>query len=255
MKFEISFKKLSTTNNKIGCYAKLMGEIKQVVILAGGKGTRMREMTEELPKPMVPIGGIPVLDHLINIFEKQGSFNFVICSGYLGEKIDTHYKQKENVNVVFTGDETETGGRLFRVRNLLEDDFLFTYGDGLANINISKLINFHLQHNKTGTISVTNPVSRFGLIEFKKDNLVTNFVEKPKLQGFINIGFMAFKKDFINYLSDDVILESEPLSNLAKDSKLFANIHNGYFEPMDTYREYLQMNKHWESGNPPWEKF
>ena len=162
-----------------------MGKIKQVVILAGGKGTRMREMTEELPKPMVPIGGVPVLDHLINIFEKQGSFNFIICSGYLGKKIEAYYKQKKNVKVVFTGDDTETGGRLYKVRNLLEENFLFTYGDGLANINITKLVNFHFKHNKIGTISVTNPVSRFGLIEFEKNNLVTKFIEKPKLEGFI----------------------------------------------------------------------
>lgn len=159
-----------------------MGKIKQVVILAGGKGTRMREMTEELPKPMVPIGGVPVLDHLINIFEKQGSFNFIICSGYLGKKIEAYYKQKKNVKVVFTGDDTETGGRLYKVRNLLEENFLFTYGDGLANINITKLVNFHFKHNKIGTISVTNPVSRFGLIEFEKNNLVTKFIEKPKLE-------------------------------------------------------------------------
>ena len=117
--------------------------MEQVVILAGGKGTRMREMTEDLPKPMVPIGGMPVLDHLIKIFEKQGNFKFIICTGYLGGKIEEHYKERKNVKVVFTGDETETGGRLFKVKDLLEENFLFTYGDGLANVNIKKLINFH----------------------------------------------------------------------------------------------------------------
>ena len=129
--------------------------MEQVVILAGGKGTRMREMTEDLPKPMVPIGGMPVLDHLIKIFEKQGNFKFIICTGYLGGKIEDHYKERKNVKVVFTGDETETGGRLFKVKDLLEENFLFTYGDGLANVNIKKLINFHLTHKHIGTITVT----------------------------------------------------------------------------------------------------
>jgi glucose-1-phosphate cytidylyltransferase len=226
--------------------------MEQVVILAGGKGTRMREMTEDLPKPMVPIGGMPVLDHLIKIFEKQGNFKFIICTGYLGGKIEEHYKERKNVKVVFTGDETETGGRLFKVKDLLEENFLFTYGDGLANVNIKKLINFHLTHKHIGTITVTNPTSRFGLVEFEEDLKVQKFVEKPKLDGFINIGFMAFRKDFINYLSDNVVLESEPLLNLANDSELFANVHNGYFEPMDTYREYLHMNELWKSRQAPW---
>lgn len=229
-----------------------MDNIKQVVILAGGKGTRMREMTEDLPKPMVPIGGIPVLDHLIQVFELQGNFQFIICTGYLGNKIEDHYKGVENVKVVFTGNETETGGRLFQVRNLLDENFLFTYGDGLANVNVPKLIDFHLKHNKVGTITVTNPISRFGLVEFGNDKLVNSFVEKPKLPGFINIGYMAFNKKIIDYLSKNAVFESQPLINLSRDSELYVNIHNGYFEPMDTYREYLQMNKHWESGKPPW---
>jgi len=229
-----------------------MSEINQVVILAGGKGTRMREMTEDLPKPMVPIGGKPVLDHLISIFQKKGNFKFIICSGYLEEKIQEHYKNISNVDVVFTGDETQTGGRLYKVRDFLEDNFIFTYGDGLANVNVQQLAKFHLSHNKIGTITVTNPVSRFGLIEFDNDQVVNNFVEKPKLPGFVNIGFMAFKKEIINFLDENVILESSPLQNLSKKSQLLANIHDGYFEPMDTYREYLQMNEYWKSGQPPW---
>lgn len=229
-----------------------MNKINQVIILAGGKGTRMREMTEDLPKPMVLIGGIPVLDHLINVFQKQGKFNFIICSGYKSEKIESHYKKSKNVKVVFTGDETETGGRLFKIRNLLDDNFIFTYGDGLSNVNVLELIKFHLSHKSIGTITVTNPVSRFGLIEFGNNKLVTKFIEKPKLEGYVNIGFMVFRNEFINYLSDNSVLESEPLINLSNDSELYANVHTGYFEPMDTYREYLQLNKYWESGNPPW---
>jgi glucose-1-phosphate cytidylyltransferase len=229
-----------------------MTNFKQVVILAGGKGTRMREMTEDLPKPMVTIGGMPVLDHLIGIFRRFGKFKFIVCVGYLGEKIESHYKGNDNVEVVFTGEETETGGRLFKVRDLLDDNFLFTYGDGLANVDISKLISEHQKHDKTGTITVTNPVSRFGLIEFDRQMKVQKFIEKPKLEGFVNIGFMAFNKNIFNYIDDDSILESSPLINLSKDSELFVNIHEGFFEPMDTYREYLNLNKLWSNGNPPW---
>ncbi len=229
-----------------------MKQIKQVVILAGGKGIRMREMTHDLPKPMVKIGGKPVLDHLINIFSSQGKFEFVICTGYLGEIIQDYYKDSKNINVVFTGEETNTGGRLYKVRDILEENFIITYGDGLANVNIENLIKFHNSHNKIGTVTVANPVSRFGLVEFGENNLVTNFVEKPKLQGFINIGFMIFNRNFLSYLDDNSILESEPLNSLSRDSQLYAFTHNGYFEPMDTYREYLHMNKLWDTGKAPW---
>jgi len=231
-----------------------MIEIRQVVILAGGKGTRMREMTEDLPKPMVEIGGLPVLDHLINIFNMQGRFKFIVCTGYLGEKVESYYKNNENVQVVYTGEDTETGGRLYKVRDLLDENFLFTYGDGLANVNIRKLIKNHQEHNKTGTMTVTSPTSRFGLVEFDKKNKVNRFIEKPKLEGFVNIGFMVFNKNIFNYLDESSVLESSPLRNLSKDSELYVNIHDGFFEPMDTYREYLNLNKLWNSGKAPWQK-
>lgn len=229
-----------------------MSSIKQVVILAGGKGTRMREMTEDLPKPMVPIGGIPVLDHLINIYEKHGNFEYLICSGYLGEIIKKHYESVNNVKVIDTGLNTNTGGRLLKLKELLDEEFMITYGDGLANVNISELINFHKSNKTIGTLTVTNPVSRFGLVEFDKNYKVKKFIEKPVLSGFINIGFMIFKKSFLDYIENNSILESEPLINLSNDLELSAYTHNGYFEPMDTYREYLNMNNLWESGNPPW---
>ena len=229
-----------------------MESIKQVVILAGGKGTRMREMTEDLPKPMVPVGGIPVLDHLISIYEKYDNFEYLICSGYLGEIIENHYKNKNNVKVIDTGLETNTGGRLLKLNELLDENFMFTYGDGLANVNIAKLINFHKSQKTIGTLTVANPVSRFGLVEFDENSKVNKFIEKPVLSGFINIGFMIFNKKFLDYLDNDSILESEPLNNLSIDSELSAFTHNGYFEPMDTYREYLNMNQLWELGNPPW---
>ena len=138
---------------------------------------------------------------------------------------------------------------------LSQKKFIVTYGDGLANVNINNLIDFHKNHGDVATITVTNPISRFGLVDFDGNNVVKKFIEKPKLDGFINIGFMVFDKSVLNYLDNNSILETDPLINLSKDSELMSFVHNGYFEPMDTYREYLQLNEYWESGNPPWMSF
>ena len=229
--------------------------VQQVVILSGGKGTRMREMTTTIPKPMVEVGGIPVLDHLMNIFNNFDDYEFIICSGYKSEIIEDYFKTRNNVKVVYTGEETNTGGRLFKVRKYLNDNFLITYGDGLANVNINNLINFHFKRTEIGTVTVTNPISRFGLVEFDKDNIVRNFKEKPKLSGYINIGFMVFSSKIFEYLDESSTLESEPLLKLSNDGELNAFVHDGFFEPMDTYREYLNLNKLWESGQKPWTKF
>tara|TARA_B000000609_G_C24163768_1_gene345482 strand:+ start:166 stop:867 length:702 start_codon:yes stop_codon:yes gene_type:complete len=229
--------------------------LKQVVILAGGKGTRMREMTTDLPKPMVSIGDKPVIDHLIEIFEYFGNFEFVIPTGYLGNIIEEHFKNKKNVRVVETGLDTNTGGRIKKIEDILEERFLVTYGDGLANVNINKLIDFHKKNNSIGTMTVTNPVSRFGLVNFNKESRVESFIEKPKLDGFVNIGFMIFEKNFLKYLNYESTLESKPLAELSKDGELYAFKHFGFFEPMDTYREYLNMNKLYNSGNMPWKNF
>ncbi len=230
-----------------------MKKISQVVLLAGGKGTRMREMTENLPKPMVQIGGKPVLEHLINIFSLFGDFEFIICSGYLGDEISSYFSNRKNIKVIDTGLETPTGGRLYNVSDYLNNDFIVTYGDGLANVNIESLIDFHLQHENIGTITVSNPTSRFGLVKFDDNSVVENFIEKPKLtKDYVNIGFMVFNKRFINYLNKDSTLETEPLVSLSQEKELRAFIHNGYFEPMDTYREYIELNKLWESGETPW---
>ena len=229
--------------------------VKQVVLLAGGKGTRMRELTETIPKPMVDIGGMPVLEHLINIFKSFDEFEFLISTGYKTEIIEDYFYNHENVKVINTGPDTNTGGRVFNLAEYLNDEFIVTYGDGLANVNISNVIKFHNSHKSLATITVTNPRSRFGLVEFNEDSQVTNFIEKPTLDGFINIGFFVFKKNILNYLDEASILETLPLVNLSKDQKLFAYKHEGYFEPMDTYREYLKLNEYWKSGNPPWLNF
>ena len=229
--------------------------LKQVVILSGGKGTRMREMTTTIPKPMVEVGGLPVLDHLMNIFKNFYDFEFIVCSGYKSEIIEDYFKTRNNVKVIYTGEETNTGGRLFKVRQYLNENFLITYGDGLANVNINNLIDFHFNRSEIGTVTVTNPISRFGLVEFDKDNIVRKFKEKPKLSGYINIGFMVFSAKIFEYLDEKSTLESDPLLQLSNDGELNAFVHDGFFEPMDTYREYLNLNKLWDSGQKPWTKF
>jgi glucose-1-phosphate cytidylyltransferase len=229
-----------------------LSNIKQVVILAGGKGTRMRVLTESLPKPMVNIGSEPVIQHLMNIFSFYSNFEFIICSGYKSEIIERYFKGVKNVKVVFTGEDTNTGGRLYNIGDLLEPNFLFTYGDGLANVNINNLIDFHFSQNSIGTLTVSNPTSRFGLVEFDEKYFVNKFIEKPKLEGFVNIGYMVFNIKILDYLNNNSTIEEEPLTRLSEDGELKAFIHNGYFEPMDTYREYVKMNDLWEKGSAPW---
>ena len=230
-----------------------MNRVKQVILLAGGRGTRMRELTESLPKPMVPIGGKPVLEHLIDIFNLFGNFEFLICTGYMGDRIKNHFKKNKNVKVVDTGLDTPTGGRLLNISEYLEDNFILTYGDGLANVNIDQLLKFHFEQDNIGTLTSTNPTSKFGLIEFDEKLNVTKFIEKPKLtNSFVNIGFMVFQNQFIDYLKPDTPLETYPLVRLAEDKELRTFLHNGYFEPMDTYREYLNLNSLWEKGEKPW---
>ncbi len=229
-------------------------KVNTVVILAGGKGTRMREQTEFIPKPMVKIGELPILVHLINHFNKFGDFKFIICTGYKEEIIFDYFKKNkfDNVKLLETGFETNTGGRIFQAKDIIEDDFMMTYGDGLSDVNIKELVNFHEVHKKTATITVTKPTSRFGLVNFDEKGKVKKFIEKPMLDSYINMGYMVLKQKVFEYLDDDVVFENEPLINLSKDEEIYAFKHKGFFRPMDTYREYLELKDMWDSGNAPW---
>lgn len=229
-------------------------EINTVVILAGGKGTRMREETEFIPKPMVKIGGIPVLEHIINYISKFKNFEFIICTGYKEEVIQEYFTggKYQNVKILPTGLETNTGGRIAKVKKFIEGDFIMTYGDGLADVDINKLIEFHQQHNKTATITVNKPVSRFGLVEFEKNGEVIEFIEKPTLDSFVNIGYMVLTRQIFQYLNGNLVFENEPLKSLAKNKEIYAFKHPGFFRPMDTYREYLELNTMWDEDKAPW---
>ena len=229
-------------------------KIDTVVILAGGKGTRMREETEFIPKPMVKIGDKPLLMHLIDYFASFKNFNFVICTGYKEEIIFDYFAKHtaRNVKILSTGLETNTGGRIAQVKNLINSDFIMTYGDGLSDIKINNLIDFHLSHSKTATISVTKPFSRFGLVNFDSDGVVYEFIEKPKLNSYINMGYMVLNQNIFSYINENEIFEQRPLKRLAEDSDICAFKHEGFFKPLDTYREYLEFKKMWDTGKAPW---
>jgi glucose-1-phosphate cytidylyltransferase len=254
----------------------------KVVILCGGLGTRLREETEFRPKPMVGIGNRPLLWHIMKIYAHYGFKDFILCLGYKGEmikdyflnyqamnndftvklgshnKIEVHSDHQEKdwaVTLADTGDQAQTGARVKRIEKYIDGDaFMLTYGDGLANINIKKLVEFHESHNKIGTLTGVHPSSRFGEL-LLKDNQLISFSEKPQVEeGLVNGGFFVLKREFFKYLKDedDCVLEKEPLDNLTKDKQLMVYPHHGFWQCVDTYREMELLNSIWNKKNPPW---
>ena len=214
----------------------------KVVILAGGKGTRISEYTKFIPKPMIKINKYPLIFHIMKIYAKQGFKDFIIASGYKGEIIEKFFKKKIkdwNVKIVPTGLETMTGGRIKRLKKYLNNErFFLTYGDGVSNLNIKKLLNFHLKSKSTVTLTAVRPPARFGAIKIK-GNKVTVFREKSSLdEGWINGGFFVMEKEIFKYLKNDkTYLEREPLTTLGKKRKLSAFKHNDFWQCMDTLRD------------------
>jgi len=253
----------------------------KVVILCGGQGTRLREETEFRPKPLVEIGGKPILWHIMKTYAHHGFREFVLCLGYRGNMIKEYFLNYEAMNNDFTiclgqksqldfngahkeqdfrvtladtGQETMTGGRIKRIENYLDGDtFLVTYGDGLADVNIADLLAFHKSHRKIATVTTVRPYSRFGILETANDGKVLAFNEKPQLDGWASAGFLVFEPKLFEYIeADDCILEREPLERLAAEDQLMAYRHEGFFFAMDTYREYLHLNELWQSDKAPW---
>ncbi|WP_198266396.1 glucose-1-phosphate cytidylyltransferase [sulfur-oxidizing endosymbiont of Gigantopelta aegis] len=251
----------------------------KVVILAGGYGTRISEETHLRPKPMVEIGGKPILWHIMKTYSHYGLNDFIICLGYKGYIIKEYFANyflhmsdvtidfKDNsmeihnnmaepwkVTLVDTGQETMTGGRLKRIKKYIgNDDFCFTYGDGVANINIKKLIKFHKKNNTMATVSIIQPDARFGAINVA-ENKVTYFEEKPKGEGgWINGGFFVLSPKVFKLINgDETVWENEPLDTLAKEGQLSAFTHHGFWQAMDTLRDKSQLEELWKSNNAPW---
>ena len=229
----------------------------QVVILAGGFGTRLSEETDLIPKPMVKIGNIPILQHIMNFYSKFGHKDFVIALGYKAEVIKDYFASIENpgwnINLVDTGLETSTGGRIKELENLLDDQFMLTYGDGLSNINLNQLLEHHKRFNKIATVTAVRPPARFGTIEIS-NGVVTKFAEKdPQDAGWINGGFFCLNKKICSFISDTTTsFESEPLSHLVAVEELSAYEHQGWWQPMDTLRDKRSLESLWEKGEAPW---
>ena len=252
------------------------------VILAGGLGTRISEESHLKPKPMIEIGGRPIIWHIMKIYSSYGINDFIVCLGYKGyvikeyfanyflhmsdvtidmehNKMEVHQKGAEpwRVTLLDTGEETQTGGRLKRVAGYLgEEDFCFTYGDGVADVNIPELIAFHKSNKVKATMTAVQPPGRFGALVLK-DHLITSFQEKPKGDGgWINGGFFVLSPKVIDYIVGDTsVWEREPLEGLAKDQQLAAYFHRGFWQPMDTLRDKGLLEELWASGTPPWKRW
>ncbi len=240
----------------------------------------MREETEFRPKPMVEVGGRPVLWHIMKVLGAQGITDFVICAGYKSEYIKnyfynygasnldftitlgdqgstvfhgSHDEFNWSVTVADTGAATMTGGRIKRIQKYVGDEpFFCTYGDGIADVDIKGLISFHESHGKIASMTTTQPTSRFGVVDIANDSSVQQFREKPKVNDWINIGYFMFQPEIFDYLEDNSVLEEEPLRRLAAESELSAFKHAGFWQPMDTFRESQFLNEIWDSGAAPW---
>ncbi len=210
-----------------------------VVILAGGKGTRLKEHTKSIPKPMVKVLGKPIILYIIEHYQKFGLKNFIIASGYKSKIIKDFFKNYKNIKVIYTGKNTLTGGRLKKLKNYVTDTFFLTYGDGISNINIKSLYKFHAKHQKIATITAVHPISRFGEISLSSNNTVLKFNEKPQVKNdWINGGFFIFNKNIFKYLrKDEEILEKYPLQKLANIRELKAYKHKNFWHCIDTIRD------------------
>lgn len=253
----------------------------KVVILAGGFGTRISEESYLKPKPMIEIGERPIIWHIMKLYSYYGCNDFVICLGYKGYCIKDYFMQyflhesdvtfdfkydnarivhnhtaePWRVTLVDTGVETMTGGRVKRIKPYVENDtFMLTYGDGVSNVNIADLVNYHKYHGKNATVTATKPQGRFGVLNLTEHDQVLGFQEKPQGDGsWINAGFFVMQPTIFDYIEDDsCILEKEPLEHLARDGQLMAYRHTGFWHPMDTLRDKNHLEALWQSGKPPW---
>jgi glucose-1-phosphate cytidylyltransferase len=251
----------------------------QVVILCGGKGTRMREETEFKPKPLVEVGGMPILWHIMKIYSQYGFKEFVLCLGYKGamikeyfmhfqwlandftlklnrgeRKVTHHVHELDDWTITFadTGLETETGGRIKKIEKYIKgDDFFLTYGDAVADINIHALKDHHRKMDRIATITGIHPPSRFGILEVE-GGVTKSFLEKPTLAGLINGGFFVLNRKIFDYLDENCVFEQEPLRSLASKDQLSVYEHRGFWQCMDTFKEVEAFNKQWEEGKRPW---
>jgi glucose-1-phosphate cytidylyltransferase len=255
----------------------------KTIILCGGRGMRLQEETEYRPKPLVAVGGRPILWHIMQIYARAGFREFILCLGYKSDMIkdyflnyeamsndftlrlgkqstvtynSLHGEQDHIVTLADTGQETMTGGRIKRVEKYIDEDtFMLTYGDGLCDIDIKALLAYHHNHRRCATVTVVHPISRYGVVEIDDKGNVLNFAEKPVMTDWMSAGFFVLNRRFFHYLGDkDCYVELETLQQLAREGELMAYKHEGFFFSMDTYRDYVYLNDLWDKGQTPWIK-
>ncbi|MEO6726468.1 MAG: sugar phosphate nucleotidyltransferase [Blastocatellia bacterium] len=259
----------------------------KTVILCGGRGTRLGEHGANVPKALIEIGGQPVLWHLLRLYAHQGLNDFVICLGYLGDDIKRYFTEhylldrqplyaglapepglagdfrlhwqhtggiELNITFAETGIDTNTGGRIKRIEKYLSggETFCVTYGDGLANVDLKALLEFHRAHGRIATLTAVHPRSNFGIIKLDGESAVTEFEEKPVMKEWINGGFFVFNRRLLEYLDDDSVLEREPLEQLARERQLIAHQHSRFWKCMDTYKDNVEFNQLWDAGQAEW---
>jgi len=232
--------------------------MEDVAILCGGRGTRLQEHTQSIPKPLVEIGGEPIVWHVIQIYAAQGLRRFWLLTGYKGHLIEEYVSSRgwpEGVEVrcVDTGEDTPTGGRIRQAGDMLGDRaFCATYADGVADIDIRALVEFHRDHGDLATVTVVRPELQFGITELDGDGRVRGFQEKPRSEHWVNGGFFCFEHGALGYVGEDSVLEREPLERLASVGQLHAYRHEGFWECMDTYKDAVLLNDIWAAGGAPW---
>jgi glucose-1-phosphate cytidylyltransferase len=229
-----------------------------VVVLCGGRGTRLQEHTEAIPKPLVEVGGEPILWHVIQLYATQGHRHFILCLGYRGDQVTAFVESQRwpsdtELECVDTGLETPTGERVRRVADHIGDQtFCVTYADGVADIDLQALIHFHRAHGAAATVTVVRPRLQFGVAELDGDDRVARFHEKPRSEHWINGGFMCFEPRALRSFDEGSVLEREPLERLAADGELRAYRHTGFWDCMDTYKDAVMLNDAWSRGEAPW---
>ena len=228
----------------------------KAVILAGGLGSRISEETKLKPKPMVEIGGKPIIWHIMKIYSFYGINDFIICCGYKGEKIREYFAENNenwNISCIDTGLETMTGGRLKRIQNLVDDTFCFTYGDTVNDVNVEQLVEFHKKENRLATVTSCIPPEKYGILEIK-NNQVIGFKEKPPMEDvWVNGGFFVLEPQIFEYLENDsTIWEKEPMEGLVKNNQLSGYKHSGFYQHMDTVKEKNFLNKLWQEEKAKW---
>jgi glucose-1-phosphate cytidylyltransferase len=232
--------------------------MEDVAILCGGRGTRLQEHTQSIPKPLVEIGGEPIVWHVIKIYAAQGLRRFWLCTGYKGHLIEEYVESRDwpegvEVHCVDTGEDTPTGGRLHQAGELLGDRaFCATYADGVADIDIRALVEFHRSHGDLATVTVVRPELQFGIAELDGDGRIRGFHEKPRSEHWVNGGFFCFEHGALGYIAEDSVLERDPLERLASVGQLHAYRHDGFWECMDTYKDAVLLNDIWAAGGAPW---